>query len=197
MAQIVTTGEVVDRKDREVPPEDLDALAGWYTKHLERTIALLGQRLPETATWTFSSRGVREVGWWWRRIAVETAIHRWDMQYAAQAVDDTPDPLDPDVAAAGIEEFMVEFLPGMLARQATTGLGGSLHLRATDRAVEWSIELGARGDAVAKPGQATADTALSGTSSDLLLFLTNRRPTRPLAVSGRPEILHEWEQLRR
>ena len=29
----------------------------------------------------------------------------------------SPDPLDGDVAAAGIEEFMIEFLPGLLAQQ--------------------------------------------------------------------------------
>lgn len=197
MAQIVTSGEAVDRKDREVPPENLDERADWYMRHLERTIGILCERLPETTVWTFSSRGVRDVGWWWRRIAVETAIHRWDMQHAAQVGTSDPDPLDADVAAAGIEEFLVEFFPGMLAGQAITGLAGSLHLHATDRAVEWSIDLAARGDVIAQPGHATADTALRGTSSDLLLFLTNRRPTNSIALSGRPEVLDEWKQLRR
>jgi uncharacterized protein (TIGR03083 family) len=198
IARIVTTGQSVDRKDREVPPENLDERAEWYARHLDGTVAILGERPPETPTWTFSSRGVHDVGWWWRRIAVETAIHRWDVQHAAQTrADDDPGPLARDVSAAGIEEFLVEFLPGMLAKQATSGLNGSLHLHATDRSAEWTIDLGARGNAVAQPGHATADTELQGTTSDLLLFLTNRGPTRPIAAFGRPEVLDEWRQLRR
>lgn len=194
MARIVTTGEAVDRKEREVPPEDLNERATWYRRHLDTTITLLGERAPSTPTWTFSSLGVHDVGWWWRRVAVETAIHRFDAEHGAGIASE---PLDAEVAAAGIEEFLVEFLPGMLGRQAGTGLDGSFHLHATDRPVEWSIDLGARGEAVAVSGHAKADTALRGSCSDLLLFLTNRRSSGPLEIIGRTEIAEEWCQLHR
>lgn len=36
----------------------------------------------------------------------------------------SPDPLDEDGAAAGIEEFIIEFLPGLLGQQATGVLSG-------------------------------------------------------------------------
>jgi uncharacterized protein (TIGR03083 family) len=198
MARIVTTGERVSRRDRETAPADRGELAGWYSAHLGRTLDILRSTDPETETWTFSSRGDRRVGWWRRRLAVELAIHRWDAQHAA-GLDGgpPPQPLDGDVAAAGIEEFLIEFLPGLLAGDGVEGVGGTLHLHATDGLSEWSIDLDNRADAVAVSGHAKADTAVRGTRSDLLLWLTNRGLSGTLEVLGRPEISMHWAQLRR
>ena len=41
MAKIVTTGEAVPRRERETPPAGRDALAAWYTAHLDRTLSIL------------------------------------------------------------------------------------------------------------------------------------------------------------
>jgi hypothetical protein len=136
------------------------------------------------------------VAWWDRRLAVEVAIHRWDAEHAAAADGGPPPhPLDGDVAAAGIEEFMIEFLPGLLSQAAIEELSGTLHLHATDGTSEWWIDLGAAGAAV--PGHAKADTAIRGTRSELLLWLTNRSSLGSLDVAGRQEILDRWKQLRR
>ena len=86
------------------------------------------------------------MAWWHRRLAVEVAIHRWDAQHAVGADGGpSPDPLDGDVAAAGIEEFMIEFLPGLLAQETTRELSGTLHLHATDGPAQWWIDLAAAG----------------------------------------------------
>jgi uncharacterized protein (TIGR03083 family) len=198
MATIVTTGQRVARRDREVAPTDNGELAGWYSHHLHRTLHVLATTDPETATWTFSSRGDQRVTWWWRRLAVELAIHRWDAQHAA-GFDGAPPPrpLDGDVAAAGTEEFLTEFLPGLLASKDVEGLTRTLHLHATDGESEWWIDLDARGDAVAVAGHAKADTAVRGTRSDLLLWLTNRAPSHQLEILGRPALATSWTQLRR
>jgi uncharacterized protein (TIGR03083 family) len=198
MARIVTTGEHVAHRDREVAPADRGALAGWYSDHLDRTLDILTSTDPETETWTFSSRGDRRVGWWRRRLAVELAIHRWDTQHAASHDGDPPpQPLDGAVAAAGIEEFLIEFLPGLLAGDGVQGLAGTLHLHGTDRPGEWWIDLETQPDVVAVPGHAKADTAVRGTRSDLLLWLTNRALSGTLEVLGRPETSMHWAQLRR
>jgi uncharacterized protein (TIGR03083 family) len=196
MAQIVITGERVSRRDRETAPADRGELADWYAAHLDRTLHILTTTDQESPTWTFSSRGDHRVGWWRRRLAVELAIHRWDAQHAA-ALDGGPQPLDSNIASAGIEEFLTEFLPGLLAGYGAEGLSGTLHLHATDGPSEWWIDLDTRADAVAVPGHAKADTAIRGTRSDLLLWITNRDPSDPLEVVGRPEISTCWAQLRR
>jgi hypothetical protein len=98
------------------------------------------------------------------------------------------------VTAAGIEEFVVEFIPGLLAREGVEGLGGTLHLHATDGPLEWWIDLDARS---CPPEHAKADTAVRGTRSDLLLWLNNRGPLDSLEVLGDGEITDRWNQLRR
>jgi uncharacterized protein (TIGR03083 family) len=198
MAKIVTTGEAVPRRERETPPADRDALAAWYTAHLDRTLSILIAAAADSAAWTFSSRGDHRVGWWRRRLAVELAIHRWDAQHAAGPDPESlPPALDGTVAAAGIEEFLTEFLPGLLAQPGVKDLTGSVHLHATDGGSEWWVSLDDKERAVAVPGHRKADTAIRATRSDLLLWLTNRRPPAVLEISGRPEVPVRWAQLRR
>jgi uncharacterized protein (TIGR03083 family) len=196
MAAIVTSGARVRRGDGEVGPEDPDELAAWYLTGLDRVLEALGSADPDAETWTFSSTGDRRVRWWCRRLAVELAIHRHDAERAA-AGDGGPQPaaLNGDVAAAGIEEFMLDFLPGLLAREGNEGLNGTLHLHAIDGPSEWWVDLGAGGVATAE--HAKADTAVRGTRSDLLLRLTNRGPLPDLEIFGNREILDHWGQLSR
>jgi uncharacterized protein (TIGR03083 family) len=198
MAKIVTTGQAVPRRDRETPPAEFDTLAAWYSAHLDRTLDILATRAPDSPAWTFSSRGDRRVGWWRRRLAVEVAIHRWDGQHGANPVGPSlPPPLDGEVAASGIEEFVTEFLPGLLAQPGIEDLTGTLHLHATDGASEWWVSLDDKERAIAVPGHRKASTAIRATRSDLLLWLTNRRQVDALEVYGAHDVAARWVQLRR
>jgi uncharacterized protein (TIGR03083 family) len=198
IARIVATGERVARRDRETPPAEHAALASWYSAHLSRTLDILTATDVDSPAWTFSSRGERRAGWWRRRLAVELAIHRWDAQHAASLGGAAPpQPLDAEVAAAGIEEFLTEFLPGLLAQPEVGGLTGSLHLHATDGPSEWWVDLDARADTAAVPRHAKADTAVRGTESDLMLWLTNRSPVPTVEILGQDDVAASWSQLRR
>jgi hypothetical protein len=195
---IVATGERVARRDRETPPDGHAELAQWYSAHLDRTLDILITTPASSPAWTFSSLGERQAGWWRRRLAVELAIHRWDAQHAAGPGDAAASrPLDAVVAAAGTGEFLTEFLPGLLAQADAGDLTGTLHLHATDGPSEWWVDLDARADAVAVPGHTRADTAVRGTESDLLLWLTNRGPIPGIEVLGRAGVGASWTHLRR
>lgn len=196
MAAVVTSGDRVSRRTLDPAPDNPDDLPTWYLGCLEKTVAVLGGTDPDQRTWTFSPTGDRRVRWWCRRLAVEVAIHRFDAQHAAALDGDRrPGPLDGAVADAGIEEFVTEFLPGLLTQDGVAGLGGTLHLHATDGTTEWWIDLDAPGEA--RPEHAKADTAIRGTRSDLLLWLTNRGPLDSLEVLGNHEAANAWQQLRR
>lgn len=194
MTRIVSTGRPVARQDRETPPGSPEALPSWYLGHLDDVLDILTDTPPDAPTWTFTTRGETQVGWWRRRLAVETAIHRWDVEHAANGPQR---PLDDDVAAAGIDEFLTEFLPGLLANAEPRDLAGVLYLQSTNERRRWSIDLDARGDAQTMPGPAAADTVLRATTSDLLLWLTNREPHRPIEVPGRTDVLSGWRRLNR
>jgi hypothetical protein len=197
MAAIVTSGDRVSRRDLPPAPEAHRDLPAWYGTELDRVLEVFATADPETSTWTFSGTGDRRVAWWHRRLAVATAVHRWDVQHAValagQLPGTGPAPVFGEVAAAGIEEFVVDFLPGLLSRDGVTGVEGTLHLHATDGPSEWWMDLDAGG--VARPDHAKADTALRGTRTDLLLWLYNRQPADRLEVFGPTAVLERWGQL--
>ena len=87
------------------------------------------------------------------------------------------------VAAAGIEEFVTEFLPGLLSQPGIEGLAGSLQLHATDGPSQWWVSLDSKDRAVAVAGHRKADTVIRATGSDLLLWLTNLGPARTAEVA--------------
>ncbi len=196
MSAVVESHQRVSRRALDPAPENLEDLAGWYLAALERTIEVLGTADPDSETWTFSTTGDNRVRWWCRRLAVEVAIHRFDIEHGAANTNGCPPAaLDGGVAAVGIEEFVLEFLPGLLTQGGITNLNGTLHLHATDGPSEWWIDLDEPGST--RPEHSRADMALRGTRSDLLLWLTNRQSSEALHVHGQRAVLDRWSQLRR
>ncbi|MGH9097728.1 MAG: maleylpyruvate isomerase N-terminal domain-containing protein [Acidimicrobiales bacterium] len=196
MAAVVSSRVRVSRRILDPAPDNLADLPSWYVGALDRTVEILGSADPASESWTFSTTGDCRVGWWHRRLAVEVSIHRWDIEHAvARPGGPAPRGLGGGVAAAGIDEFLVEFLQGLLAQEDIEGLDGTLHIQATDAATEWWIDLDARGLTFSEP--ARADTEIRGTRSDLLLWLTNRRSPADLDVFGNRGIPDRWQQLRR
>jgi uncharacterized protein (TIGR03083 family) len=208
MAAVVASGERVGFGTLDPPPQDPGDLPPWYTANLRRVLDVLGSTDPASHTWTFSSSGDRRAGWWYRRLAVEISIHRWDVEHAmAGRGGRLPAALDGQVAEAGIEEFMIEFLPGLLAKErpddedsaagggSLGSIGGTFHLHSEDGSVEWWVDLDTA--AQARRQHAKADTAIRGTRSDLLLWLTNRGPLESVELFGSEEVVERWKQFRR
>ncbi len=69
----------------------------------QRLRELLHELAPEHPAWTFSE-SEQTVAFWHRRMAQETAIHRWDAQ-SARGVE-TAEPIETDLADDGIDEFL-------------------------------------------------------------------------------------------
>jgi uncharacterized protein (TIGR03083 family) len=158
----------------EPPPADgvLDWAAGWHAELVDR----LRTTPADTEVWSFFPGG-RTVGWWARRMAHETLVHRVD---AEQAVGRQGD-VDPDVAVDGVEEVLDVFV----ARFGTPpfGTGQTVHLHATDVTGEWLVTLGA--DAVSvERGHAKGDAAVRGAAAVLYLWLWGRAPLGGLEVLG-------------
>jgi ubiquinone biosynthesis protein UbiJ len=116
----------------------------------------------------------------------EAAVHRWDMQKAAGA--DGPSPIDPEVAADGVDELLAITLPW--CANAEKPLPGSVHLHCTDVAGEWFVAP----DATVERAHAKADVAVRATASDLLLALYKRAPVERLELSGDAELVRQFVQ---
>lgn len=192
MAAVVRSGDRVARRSLPGPPEDVTALPAWYRRALDQALDVLGATDPDTPTWTFAPPGSdRRVRWWCRRVAMETAVHRWDAEEGAAGM--VPSGLGGELAADGIEEFVTDLLPTMLGSDGQPALTGTLHLHATDGPCEWWIDLGARR---AEARHAKADTAVRATRSDLLLWLVNREPADPVEVLGDRATADRWGEQR-
>jgi hypothetical protein len=134
------------------------------------------------------------VAWWRRRQALETAVHRWDAQ---AAVSSGPDPVEAKLAVDGIEELLVDFLPGMLSARPVEGLKGTFHAHATDTTGEWWLDFDAPGEA-ARHEHAKADTAVRGPAAGLYLWMLNRQSPEEAAldVFGRAETVSLWQAIK-
>ncbi|MQA97240.1 MAG: maleylpyruvate isomerase family mycothiol-dependent enzyme, partial [Streptosporangiales bacterium] len=74
------------------PPREPAAPEAWFAGTAGRLLATLDAD-PATPAWTFQPP--HTVGFWQRRRALETLIHRWDAQRALGAAE----ALDPELAA--------------------------------------------------------------------------------------------------
>jgi uncharacterized protein (TIGR03083 family) len=169
----ITEHQAGSPDDYEEParPDDED-LAAWFRDGLGRLLEVLGAADPSTHVWTWSAQ--QDVAFVQRRMAHETAVHRWDLQRA----DGAPEPIDTALAVDGIDEFLDHFLdaPG-------DGTAGSVHLHAADAPGEWFI--GPAGDRwEIEREHRKGDAALRGSASDLLLALWRRVGRAELDVVG-------------
>ncbi len=153
-----------------------DAIVDWFVDGSEELARVLESHEPTEKVWTWFPDD-QTVGFWQRRMAQETAVHRWDGENA----NSEGRPIDPWLAADGVAEFLDTLL--VVQDAPPKGNGETIHVHATDAPSEWVITLAPEG-ARAEQGHAKADAALRGTASDLLLALWRRLPLDALEVLG-------------
>ncbi len=156
----------------QVPDEEL--LAN-FDRMLARTVEVLSDADPSTPVWSWSEQG--DVAFVIRRMAHETAVHRWD---ADCLVGEPPD-IDAALASDGIDEFLEHFLADIA--EGAAPVGGSVHIHCGDVAGEWTIRPTIDGYDVTRE-HAKGDCALRGGASDLLLVLWRRRAVETVDVVG-------------
>ncbi len=189
---VAAGGERVNRRDVPTPPapEHAADLLPWFRTRLGELLeALSGDA--DAPAWTFPPNAPNTAAWWQRRQALETVVHRWDVQTAAAS--GPVDPIAPDLAVEGVDEFLADFLPRVIAADASGALTGTLHLHATDTPGEWWLDFDAEGLATRRE-HAKADTAVRGPAAGLYLWLWNRQSPEAagLEVFGRVETAVGW-----
>jgi uncharacterized protein (TIGR03083 family) len=168
-------------------PED-EGIVAWYQEGFADLSAALAQADLDAQIPTWA--GSAPMRFWLRRMAQETAVHRWDEE---SALVPDPAPVDAELAVDGIDELLDVFVPLRLEAAALAGDGATLHLHATDAAGEWLLRFGADGLEVER-AHAKGDAAARGTASDLLLFLWGRVPPAAVEVFGDAALLQRWQE---
>ncbi|HSL06822.1 MAG TPA: maleylpyruvate isomerase family mycothiol-dependent enzyme [Pseudonocardiaceae bacterium] len=177
-------------------PADPDGLCIWLRDGAGELVDAIRATGPQTPVWSWADD--HSAGFWARRMAHETAVHRADVELALGREF----ALEADLAADAISEWLgalsspqtVEFRPELAELR---GNGQILHLHSTDpglgEAGEWIVRRTPSGP-VWEHGHSKGDVAVRGAVVDLLLVLLRRVPPEqaPIEVLGDAAVLAHW-----
>ncbi|MFC7547304.1 maleylpyruvate isomerase family mycothiol-dependent enzyme [Plantactinospora sp. GCM10030261] len=155
----------------------------------DRLLALLDGLDPEAPAWNWAPQP-KKVAFWQRRMAHETAVHRWDAQMAIAAAE----PIEAKLAADGVSEVLDSWLPAG-RRHAAGPWQGVAQLVAVDAGQEWFLRMRGSGvalldtDTILDDDDHHARVHAVGSASDLLLALYGRVDFDVLDVTGDASLL--------
>jgi uncharacterized protein (TIGR03083 family) len=185
--QVLGLGPDDKRPPFPTPPEDFAELLDWWDTGRARLLASLAGD-PATPAWSFVPGG-GTVGWWARRQAHETAIHRLDAEHAAH--ETVPTLLyNSELAADGIDEVLttMSVFRAQQKRPEVT-VEGTLLVHAADAGKAWLVRAhGGQVEAGPVEDAATdADASLVGTA-DAVYRAAWKRPSTAI-LSGRTDMM--------
>ena len=172
-----------------------------------RFLKTLEQTGPEEPTWSWSPD--QTAAFTYRRQAHEILIHRLDAELTAGAVT----PLDPAMAADGIDEILDVFYGGKPDWARFTGGGQYVRVDAVDTDTQTWVELGLvsgtrpNGDSLEDepdlsvvsqdeiPGDTEPDVVIAGTAADLDAWLWRRRDDEGIEVTGDKDVYERFRAL--
>lgn len=147
-----------------------DDLIPWARQQAELLLTALTDLDPAVPRWNWTN-GPQTAAFIPRRMAHETAVHRVDAERAAGGSS----PVDPRLAADGIDEVLDVFLP---RRGDYDGPSGFLGIAETDSERAWAVRLEPPAAELVSPmrvpKRAQPMEQLVGTASDVLLVLWGR-----------------------
>ncbi len=160
----------------------------WLTDALDDLIEALSSADPDTPVWNWSGDS-QTAAFWARRMAHESAVHRYD----AQRAHGVAQPIDDDLARDGLDEMLAILLPRIVARDGVTLPSATFLFAAADEG-EWPVRVGP--DGVERPVVSKdPDVTVRGTPSALLLASYNRVKWTSLEVEGDATLLDSWSEL--
>ncbi|MEV4223969.1 maleylpyruvate isomerase family mycothiol-dependent enzyme [Nonomuraea sp. NPDC049725] len=163
-----------------------DGMVTWFAEGAAALAEEFASAGPGTRVWTWSQD--QSVGFWIRMQAIEAAVHRWDAEDAAAPA--TARPVDGSLAADAIGQTFEVMAPLRRAMaQAPPGAGETYAFRRDDGPGTWTVRFD--GDDV-RLTEGPADVELTGTASDLMLWLWQRVSADRLAVRGDRALLDRY-----
>jgi uncharacterized protein (TIGR03083 family) len=164
-------------------PDD-DDLVDWYLETNANLLRSLEAASPSDDMFTFLP-APSPLAMWARRQAHETAVHRFDAEYATGHGGR----FEPVFASDGIDEVVVGFAQRRTEFPVETPRTMAVHAEDTDD--YWHITMSPDG-IVAGRDESPADVTLAGAASDLYLVLWNRPADSAIRVVGDEELLDLW-----
>ena len=172
--------------DAYEPAPDDNRAADWVAEGAAALADRLAEVGPDQRCWTWVP-DLATTGFWARRTANETAVHRWDMQNAAGE----PEAVDAHHAVDAIDEYFG--VMRVIGSDGLRGDGETIHWHCTDIDGEWLVRLAPDGLEVSRE-HAKGDVALRGPASDLLLVTIGRAPASSIEMLGDAALVERWRE---
>ncbi len=170
-------------------PDD-DSVFAWYDERLAELVHELDGRDVADPSWTFIAAD-QTVGFWWRRMAHETAIHRVDAELAVGLEPAAHDELQ---AVDGVDELLGFAGDASVLDQPTSSSGASGTVLVAAGGSRLLVTMSDAGQSLARVGAETAaDAYVEGTAPDLYRWLWNRPPEGCITQDGNSAVLQRLQ----
>lgn len=188
-----TVRGVTTQPDRPLSAYLEEAIPGdvlsWWDIEFASVTAALDALDADAPAWNWAPQA-KKVSFWHRRLALETAVDRWDAQMATGVAE----PIEAKLATDGVSEVLDTFLAAG-HRVVTARPSGLVALHSTDIDHMWHVRL--RGDGIALLDTDTifdaeelpARAVAAGTASDLMLALHGRVGIDVLDTTGDQQLI--------
>lgn len=158
-------------------PADHDPLS-WLEDAHERLLEVLRSTDPAAGSWTWLPED-QTAGFWVRRMAQETAVHRVDVELALGCVT----PIDVELAVDGIDEVLDLMLGGDWGDDPQAALTGRVSVATEGKT--WTIAMSAdRVDIERRASLEPVDATVTAEPSALLLWMYGRAGNHQVHVEG-------------
>lgn len=188
--QIIRERWIDGAPDLEDPPDS--GLVEWFRAGSDLLLATLATTDPDTPVHSWHPAD-QTAGFWYRRMAHETAIHRVDAEMGHGPVN----PLEKVLAADGIDEILTVMMEGYPQWATPTATRDTLLIECTDQPGAWSLAFITWSGISPESGTAYEDepgivfeeaaapsAVLRGAAGDLDLFLWGRGLREACAIEG-------------
>jgi uncharacterized protein (TIGR03083 family) len=167
------------------PPPELEGREplGLFDEATTTLLAELEARNPNDPAETFWEPE-QSVGFWYRRMALEAAVHRYDGELAHGVATAIHGPLATD----GIDEALRVMLGGPWWAKFDTDEPLDARIRVTAGGRSWTVTADLRSITVVEGDTGPVATEIAGAPEDVFLWLWGRRDADSLAVAGDQEI---------
>jgi uncharacterized protein (TIGR03083 family) len=176
----------------QTPSKDSDEFPDWFRSGTLSLLEQLRSVPDEDECWSWFPPG-SHVGWWARRMAHETVVHRFDADAARQQAFS----IDGEVAADGVDEYLDVFVAATRGA-ANAPAGPTVDLQCSDRDDRWWLTLSEEGQRDVSREPRAASVCVRAPAARLLLMLWGRVPwlgNGEVELSGDVEVFERWPEL--
>ncbi|HEU4947825.1 MAG TPA: maleylpyruvate isomerase family mycothiol-dependent enzyme [Kribbella sp.] len=173
--EVLRHGALPDPWPPKLSPDTLEL----YDEATAKLIAELERVGPDLVTWTFSPDD-KTSGFWYRRMAQETAVHRTD----AELAHDVRTPIDRELALDGIDEVLQLMLGGPWWEEGDTSYPVDATVRVTAQGHSWTVRADATSATVTADAEGEAAAEVFGEPDAVLLWLWGRLGDEAIQFTG-------------